>query len=556
VSDNTGNSAFRNPRVEEPARHIANEPHLFCAYNQTREQFLCQHVDLAELSPENLREKLALLTPGSGKALWLSPFRGIAQSNVDSPIDLLFLDSSKCVMAMAESFPIAQPPTCNWPAGTALALPAQSIASSGTLPGDQLVLCSPEEMKSRFAILGDFGTGAGKVTGNQETQYLPFNPHNVAHHPPPIRNEAGQLATGEEILEEHAPPSTAELGWIPDFLQYCSQNGLPLDFDSTHGEAVQLTNGEEILEKHAPPAPSPAQDLPFNPHNVAHHPAPPIRNEAVRLTNGEEILEKHAPPSTAQLGWIADFLQYCSQNGVPLDSDSTHGEAVQLTTREEILQKHAPSAPSPALDPPFNPHSVAHHPPPPIRNEAVRLTTGEEILEKHAPPAPAPAVPEQSPARTGAAENSAPANGRASSKWNWLRWLLSPENPDKRMFPRENLPWVAAYFFNGGPPAPASVRNISLSGMFVVTTERWYLGTIIRFTLADWRAQPPDRYVTINAEAVRWGDDGVGLRFLYQKPRRGEHNRTDPSFSSVTPRQVYEFLQCLKPGTSPQRLRN
>jgi hypothetical protein len=418
VSDNAGNSAFRNPMVEWLARHIANEPHFCCAYNQTREQVLCSHVDLADLSPENLREKLALLTPGSGKALWLSPFRGIAQSNVDSPIDLLFLDCSNCVMAMAESFPIAQPTTCNWPAGTALALPVQSIASSGTLPGDQLVLCSPEEMESRFAILRGFGTDAGKVTGNEETQDLPINPHNVAHHPPPIRNEA-----------------------------------------------VQLTNGEEILEKHAPPVPAPAQDPPFNLHNVAHHP-------------------------------------------------------------------------------------------PPIHNKAVQLTTGEEILENHAPPSPAPAVPEQSPARTEAAENSAPANGRASSKWNWLHWLLSPENPDKRMFPRENLPWVAAYFFNGGPPAPASVRNISLSGMFVVTTERWYLGTIIRFTLADWRAQPPDRYVTINAEAVRWGDDGVGLRFLYQKPRRGEHNRTDPSFSSVTPRQLYEFIQCLKPGTSSQSQRN
>jgi hypothetical protein len=549
VSDNAGNSAFRNPMVEWLARHIANEPHFCCAYNQTREQVLCSHVDLADLSPENLREKLALLTPGSGKALWLSPFRGIAQSNVDSPIDLLFLDCSNCVMAMAESFPIAQPTTCNWPAGTALALPVQSIASSGTLPGDQLVLCSPEEMESRFAILRGFGTDAGKVTGNEETQDLPINPHNVAHHPPPIRNEAVQLTNGEEILEKHAPPSTEQLGWITDFFQYCSQNGLPLDFDSTDGETVQLTNGEEILEKHAPPVPSPALDLPFNPHNVAHHP-PQIRNEAVQLNTGEEILEKHAPPVPAP----AQDLPFNPHN-VAHHPPPIRNEAVQLTTGEETLEKHAPPVPAPAQDPPFNLHNVAHHPPP-IHNKAVQLTTGEEILENHAPPSPAPAVPEQSPARTEAAENSAPANGRASSKWNWLHWLLSPENPDKRMFPRENLPWVAAYFFNGGPPAPASVRNISLSGMFVVTTERWYLGTIIRFTLADWRAQPPDRYVTINAEAVRWGDDGVGLRFLYQRPRRGEHNRTDPSFSSVTPRQLYEFIQCLKPGTSSQSQRN
>ena len=381
MPDNAGNSAFRKPRVEWPAGHVTNEPHHYCAYNQTREQILSQHVDLADLLPENLREKLALLTPGSVKALWLAPFRGIAQNHVDSPIDLLFLDCNNCVLTMAESFPVAQPTTCNWPAGTALALPVQSIALSGTLAGDQMVLCSPQEMKRRFVILRGFGTVAGMVSSNLETQKLPSNPHSVAHHPPPIRNKA------------------------------------------------------------------------------------------------------------------------------------------------------------------------------------VQLTTGEEILEKHAPPSARPSAPEQTPGLTGAEETTAPFNSRASSPRNWLRWLLTPEpsdkeHPDKRKFPREVLPWVAAYFFNGGPPSPSSVRDISISGMFVVTAERWYLGTIIRFTLTDWRVQPPDRYVTINAEAVRWGDDGVGLRFLFQKPRRGEHDRTVPLFVGVTPRQLHEFLQCFKPGTSPQNLRN
>lgn len=373
--------AFRNPRIEWPASHVANEPHLYCAYNQSREQILCAHVDLADLLPENLREKLSPLTVGSGKALWLVPFRGIAQSQADSPIDLLFLNSDYHVLAMTESFPIADPTTCNWPVGTALALPAQSIALSGTLPGDQLVLCSLEEMKRRFVHLRGFGTGTGMTDGDVEAKNLPYTPDSVAHDSPPICNEAVQLTTEEEIVEEHP---------------------LPL-----------------------------------------------------------------APP----------------------------------------------------------------------------------------------AVPEQTPARTGEEETSAPSNGRASSPRNWLRRLLPAELPldkepsDKRKFPREVLPGIAAFFFSGGP-SPSSVRDISMSGMFVVTTERWYLGTIIRFTLTDWRVQPPDRYVTINAQAVRWGDDGVGLRFLFQKPRQSVRNRTVPLFVAVTPRQLHEFLQCFKAGTRPRNLRN
>jgi hypothetical protein len=132
---------------------------------------------------------------------------------------------------------------------------------------------------------------------------------------------------------------------------------------------------------------------------------------------------------------------------------------------------------------------------------------------------------------------------------NWLFGLFATQRPDKRRFPRQSLPWAAAYFFTGGAPAPASVRDISLSGMFVNTSERWYLGTIIHMTLTDWRMPTRERSVTVNAMAVRWGDDGVGLRFIYQKPRRGEPPASDAPLVDVTPYQVGEFLRRFTPGT-------
>jgi xylan 1,4-beta-xylosidase len=47
-------------------------------------------------------------------------------------------------------------------------------------------------------------------------------------------------------------PSTAQLGWIPDLIQYCAQKGVPIDFASTHvyaNDPQKLIFGKENLYK-------------------------------------------------------------------------------------------------------------------------------------------------------------------------------------------------------------------------------------------------------------------------------------------------------------------
>jgi hypothetical protein len=115
------------------------------------------------------------------------------------------------------------------------------------------------------------------------------------------------------------------------------------------------------------------------------------------------------------------------------------------------------------------------------------------------------------------------------------------------------MPWIVAYFFNGGPPVPNSIRDISLDGMFLYTTERWYLGTIVRVTLSDQRLPSAVRSIAVNAMAVRWAEDGVGLCFIFQKekprnqkPRRGASpTEEDGPLVNVTRSQFKEFLERL-----------
>jgi hypothetical protein len=114
-------------------------------------------------------------------------------------------------------------------------------------------------------------------------------------------------------------------------------------------------------------------------------------------------------------------------------------------------------------------------------------------------------------------------------KRNWLERWLFPDSAgqDKRSGARKPAPGLVAHFWTGGPPKSQPVRDISATGMYVMTEERWYLGTQIRITLTKSLEEGPraERSITVLATAVRWGNDGVGLEFVRTptgKPRRFE----------------------------------
>lgn len=99
----------------------------------------------------------------------------------------------------------------------------------------------------------------------------------------------------------------------------------------------------------------------------------------------------------------------------------------------------------------------------------------------------------------------------------WLGKLLLGDPADPRVALREELPRLIAYYFTGGTPMAQAVRDISVTGMYILTNERWYPGTVVRVTLTDRDHPTPERTLTVNAQAVRWGGDGVGLEFLLEK---------------------------------------
>ena len=78
------------------------------------------------------------------------------------------------------------------------------------------------------------------------------------------------------------------------------------------------------------------------------------------------------------------------------------------------------------------------------------------------------------------------------------------------------VPGLAAYYWTGAAPSAHSIRDISSTGLYVVTEERWYPGTLILMTLqeSDSGTQSMEQSISVHSRAVRWGNDGVGLQFI------------------------------------------
>lgn len=122
------------------------------------------------------------------------------------------------------------------------------------------------------------------------------------------------------------------------------------------------------------------------------------------------------------------------------------------------------------------------------------------------------------------------------------KWLF-PDPPDPRKMSRLAVGGLVAHFFTGGAPHPHEIRDMSLTGLYVVTTERWYPGTLIRMTLTrtDVGQSIADRSITVQSKSVRWGNDGVGLEFVFAPPKSKRDARSP--LDSVDSAELEAFLK-------------
>lgn len=112
-------------------------------------------------------------------------------------------------------------------------------------------------------------------------------------------------------------------------------------------------------------------------------------------------------------------------------------------------------------------------------------------------------------------EAESPDQEKGSLMTRFLRWLNA--NPsDRRRGNRHPLPGLVAYHWTGGAPKAYHLGDISHSGLYLLTEDRPFPGTILLMTLQITHSDGdiPGNSIAVRTKVVRWGVDGVGFEFV------------------------------------------
>ncbi|MGC2163713.1 MAG: PilZ domain-containing protein [Silvibacterium sp.] len=125
-------------------------------------------------------------------------------------------------------------------------------------------------------------------------------------------------------------------------------------------------------------------------------------------------------------------------------------------------------------------------------------------------------------------------------------WFKSLVSNDARKNSRRKTPPLAAYFWDGGNPVAHTVQNISPTGFYLATTERWLLGTLIMMTLQRTSGDPskPDCSVIVMSKVVRYGEDGVGFAFIPVETA-SSNQQSGPGSHAADKKTLDKFLHLL-----------
>jgi Flp pilus assembly protein TadG len=132
----------------------------------------------------------------------------------------------------------------------------------------------------------------------------------------------------------------------------------------------------------------------------------------------------------------------------------------------------------------------------------------------------------------------------------FLEWLTAATSHVSRA--QRHRRSLVAHYWDGGAAPARCVRDISVTGAYIVTAERWYLGTILNLTIqcqpdgTDSPQQPES--VTLPCKVVRYGPDGMGVAFVFT---RSQDRKTMQNFVN---RAAHRHSSVLDQGSEGQAL--
>jgi hypothetical protein len=128
-------------------------------------------------------------------------------------------------------------------------------------------------------------------------------------------------------------------------------------------------------------------------------------------------------------------------------------------------------------------------------------------------------------------------------------WLKKLTSYDQRKASRRDSPQLVAHYWNGAAPIAHKIRDISATGFYLLTEERWHPGTVVTMTLQrtdipDANANP-EGYITVLSKVIRMGTDGVAFQFT-PMPEESSKQSVVRIRGSIGKRALGKFMEQLK----------
>ncbi|WP_348265287.1 PilZ domain-containing protein [Telmatobacter sp. DSM 110680] len=98
----------------------------------------------------------------------------------------------------------------------------------------------------------------------------------------------------------------------------------------------------------------------------------------------------------------------------------------------------------------------------------------------------------------------------------FLKQVFEKLAPAMKRAERKSAHGFVALHGAGSDTRQHEVKDISSTGLYLLTKERWLPGEVVSLTLqmTSSLVETSERRIKLQAKVVRWGDDGVGLSFV------------------------------------------
>jgi hypothetical protein len=545
------------------------ESRIFCAYNETSKCFLSTRVTVVDAALEPLRVLRVLmegLRSDSSGGIWLIHFKGVPVARAVSPFDLIYLDMDFRVVHGVEVSADSNFEPFKGQPWSALVLPPSTITAAKTRQGHQINFreildpasrapdaVSPSPVPDGLASVAETPAGQGGQPGGLLSAFAGLAVQN----PSPAGTQAAMQASQPS---QSAAPERAI--------------GAPSVTSGPLTRSAQTWQPSRPGLERAPIANIPSRVVPASvPKSIQ---VPPELGPSARSANaalsGRLLRSAPSHPESAaaaqpMLPEVAEPAEAAPARAP--ESQTVHGTVIPFPTAsapaEAPQTESHPQEPSalPGMSPPFRwdelkapptieivePQQAAPAPSMDSQQGSEEQTKESDLRNTRIEQALAPksktkrdlpwdvrllywVFPEFDPEqemdfripRADFLNEAKSGPGAPSRKLQFLSWLypdLHLERVEKtrreaRAAPRLPNPGLVAYFFTGGSPRPHEVKNISVTGFYMYTNERWLPGTIIRVTLqiVGTSGENPHDTITVHSRVVRWGIDGGGFEFV------------------------------------------